>query len=69
MVDQTGLSGSFDFTLEYMPESSGPQPAITDPQGPSFQQALREQLGLKLQSTKAPIQVLVIDHVEKPDPN
>jgi bla regulator protein BlaR1 len=69
VVDQTGLSGRFDFTLEWTPESSGPQPAITDPQGPSFLEALREQLGLKLQSTEAPIQILVIDHVEKPDPN
>jgi len=69
IVDQTGLSGRFDFTLEWMPESSSPQPAITDPQGPSFLEALREQLGLKLQSTEAPIQNLVIDHVEKLDPN
>jgi bla regulator protein blaR1 len=69
VVDQTGLSGRFDFTLEWTPESSGPQPAITDPQGPSFVEAVREQLGLKLQSTEAPIQTLVIDHVEKPDPN
>ncbi len=69
MVDQTGLSGRFDFTLEYAPESSGAQPAVADPQGPSFQEALREQLGLKLQSAEAPIQVLVIDHVEKPAAN
>jgi bla regulator protein BlaR1 len=69
IVDQTGLGGRFDFTLEYMPESSGAQPANTDPQGPTFLEAVREQLGLKLQSTEAPIQILIIDHVEKPDAN
>ena len=71
VVDQTGLSGRFDFTLEWMPGSSGPQPANanTDPQGPTFLDALREQLGLRLQSTAARIQILVIDHIEKPDPN
>ncbi len=69
VVDQTGLSGRFDFTLQWVPEPSGPQPANADPQGPSFVDAVREQLGLKLQSTEAPIQILVIDHVEKPDPN
>jgi uncharacterized protein (TIGR03435 family) len=40
-----------------------------DPQGPTFLDAMRDQLGLKLESTKGPIQVLVIDHVEMPSEN
>jgi bla regulator protein BlaR1 len=77
VVDQTGLSGNFDFTIEFAPEATdvagaamatlfGVQP---DPQGPAFVDALREQLGLKLVSIKGPVQVLVIDHVEKPSEN
>jgi uncharacterized protein (TIGR03435 family) len=73
VVDQTGLSGSFDFTLEWSPETNNIPPSPGEPapdtQGPSFQEALREQLGLKLVSTRAPIQILVIDRVERPSEN
>jgi uncharacterized protein (TIGR03435 family) len=73
VVDQTGLGGRFDFTLEWVPESNRPaQPGVEpppEPQGPSFLAALGEQLGLKLQSTKAPLQILVVDHVERPSGN
>jgi uncharacterized protein (TIGR03435 family) len=73
VVDQTGLSGRFDFTLEWSPDTNGPPPQpgepLFDTQGPSFQAALREQLGLKLESTKAPLQILRIDHIEKPSEN
>ena len=74
VVDQTGLSGTFDFTLDWAREigriSQGVVTTVpADPQGPSFQQALREQLGLKLESTKAPLQILVIDHIERPSEN
>jgi uncharacterized protein (TIGR03435 family) len=76
VVDRTGLSGGFDFAVEYSPEPTDAMVAIYartgvefDPQGPTFLDALREQLGLKLESTKGPIQVLVIDHVEKPSEN
>jgi len=73
VVDQTGLSGRFDFTLEWAPEPSGPSApnaeATADLRGPEFLVALREQLGLKLESTKAPIEVIVIDHVERPSEN
>jgi bla regulator protein blaR1 len=62
VVNQTGLDGRFDFTIEWNGRLSGPPPP--DPQGTSFLQAVREQLGLKLVSTKAPIRMLVIDHVE-----
>src|SRR4051794_28914342 len=56
VVDQTGLSGRFDFSIEWVPEvnrSAVPNAdAPADPQGPSFLEAIREQLGLKLESTK-----------------
>ncbi len=73
VVDQTGLSGKYDFTLEWTPESTAlpPPGADTQPdsQGPTFLEALQEQLGLKLKPTKAPVDVLVIDDIEKPSPN
>jgi bla regulator protein BlaR1 len=74
LIDKTGLSGRFDFTLEWAPESNSPPPsgspaAPSDPPAPTSLEALREQLGLKLESTKSPVQVLVIDHVERPSDN
>lgn len=72
VVDQTGLEGEYDFILEWTPESTSPgqtNPNSEPPSGPSFFEALKEQLGLKLVSTKAPIQALVIDHVEEPSRN
>jgi uncharacterized protein (TIGR03435 family) len=69
IVDRTGLVGGFDFILEFEPEVARATEPTTDPipeaQGPSFVQAVREQLGLKLESTKAPFPFLVIDHVER----
>jgi uncharacterized protein (TIGR03435 family) len=68
VLDQTGLSGRFDFVVEWAPESNGPLPpnadAQPDSQGPTFLEALGEQLGLKLKSTRGPVQALVVDHVE-----
>jgi bla regulator protein BlaR1 len=72
VVDRTGLSGKFDFRLEWTPEPNGSPPnADTQPdlQGPTFLQALHDQLGLKLKSTKGPIRTLVIDHIERPSEN
>lgn len=72
-VDQTGLTGTFDFVLEFVPDSIPRMPAGVDfqpdPNGPTFSEAVREQLGLKLESTKGPSQFLVIDHVEHPTKN
>jgi uncharacterized protein (TIGR03435 family) len=73
--NQTGLKGDFDFHVEWAPdpgqnqggESDTPSPAGVD--GPSIFTALQDQLGLKLESAKGPVEVLVIDHVEKPDAN
>jgi len=73
VLDQTGLSGVFDFTLEWVPEIDGPLPpgveAHPDPAGLTFMEAVNEQLGLKLQSQKGPVDVLVVDHVERPSEN
>jgi uncharacterized protein (TIGR03435 family) len=61
--DETGLKGDFAFTLEWAPGLG------ESDDGPSLFAAIQEQLGLKLASTKGPIEVLVIDHVEKPSEN
>jgi len=79
VVDKTGLSGPYQFDLQWTPDQlpqGGPGPggappgapgfSPVDPNGPSIFTAVQEQLGLKLDSTKAPVDVLVIDHVEQP---
>jgi uncharacterized protein (TIGR03435 family) len=72
VVDQTGLSGRFDFTLIWTPDQSqfggrGVPAPTDDPNAPpGLFTAIQEQLGLKLDSTKAPVDVLVIDSVEHP---
>jgi uncharacterized protein (TIGR03435 family) len=69
VVDRTGLSGDFDVLLEWTPQigqAASPEP---DPSAPSIFTAVQEQLGLKLESTTGPVDVLVIDHVEEPSPN
>ena len=68
VVDQTGLDGRFDFTLEWIRESNDPAPADLQ-EGTTFQEVLQDQLGLKLKSTKATMDSLVIDHVERPSEN
>jgi uncharacterized protein (TIGR03435 family) len=60
VVDRTGLSGNWQFVLTFTPEGA------TDSNAPSFFTALREQLGLKLESTRAPVDVFVVNHAEKP---
>jgi uncharacterized protein (TIGR03435 family) len=57
----TGLKGYFEFKLEWTPDD-GIKP---DDSGPSLFSAVQEQLGLKLESRKGPIDVLVVDHAEK----
>ena len=71
VVNQTGLTGTFDLDLQwadlaflFSPQANPNDPPLVD--GPSLFTALEEQLGLKLESTKGPVDVLVIDHVEKP---
>jgi uncharacterized protein (TIGR03435 family) len=69
VIDKTGLTGKYDFTLKWQ-EGDGPasdEPANgADAAGPSLFTALQEQLGLKLEAQKAPVEVLVVDHAEKP---
>ena len=74
--DRTGLTGNFDIDLTFTPErmpQGAPPPGVQlppiDPNGPSVFTAVQEQLGLKLESTRGPVEVLVIDHVERPTPD
>jgi uncharacterized protein (TIGR03435 family) len=73
VVDRTGLTGTYDFSLDSVPERDEPSTSDADAELdtglPTFSVALNEQLGLKLQPTRARVQVLIIDHVEQPSPN
>jgi uncharacterized protein (TIGR03435 family) len=78
VVNQTGLDGKYDFTLEWFDEAGafprrttgpGAQDVAPEPQGPGFLAAFCDQLGLKLESSKGPVQFMVIDHVERPSDN
>jgi uncharacterized protein (TIGR03435 family) len=66
VVNETGIDGIFNLTLQWTPESAKPSNADA---GPSIFTAIQEQLGLRLTSRKAPVEVVVIDHVEKPSEN
>jgi uncharacterized protein (TIGR03435 family) len=66
VVDRTGLAGAFDLDLRWTPESLSRDAQPSDPNAPSIFTAVQEQLGLKLEATKGPVEVLVIDHVEHP---
>ena len=77
VVDQSGLSGRYDFTVTFTPDPAQaaliggpPPPAADNPDAaPDLFTAFQQQLGLKLGSTKAPVDVMVIDKVEKPSEN
>jgi uncharacterized protein (TIGR03435 family) len=83
VADKTGLTANYDFTLTWTPDQgsgapgaagpppAGAAPAATPPDqpGPDIFTAIQEQLGLKLESTKGPVDVIVIDHIEKPSQN
>jgi bla regulator protein blaR1 len=80
VVDKTGLTGDYDFDLKWTPDRSqagpfGPPPPgvepppPADPNGPSIFTAVQEQLGLKLESQKGPVEIVVIDQIEKPSGN
>ena len=59
--------------MEFTPQFNGPLPPGVnfqpDPSGPTFLEALKEQLGLKLESQTGPVDVIVVDHVEQPSEN
>lgn len=81
VLDRTGLKGVYDFKLQWTPapNEGGPEamglppraelPPPADSNGPSIFTALQEQLGLKLKSTRGPVDILVVDRVEKPSEN
>ena len=73
VVDKTGLTSSYDFTLQWTPDNApvgpGGDAQPSDPTGPTIFTAVQEQLGLKLESTKGPVKTLVIDHIEPPSEN
>jgi uncharacterized protein (TIGR03435 family) len=80
LYDKTGLAGNYDFDLHWTPDDAPPMAAggaqggpagsdaATDP-GPSLFTALQEQLGLRLDPQKGPVDVVVIDHIEQPSAN
>lgn len=76
VLDRTGLTGRFDFSLNWTPDETQfgglgvrvPPPSDTAT-APDLFTAIQDQLGLKLESQKAPVDVLVVDHVEKPSDN
>lgn len=65
VIDDTGLAGMFGFTLMFSTFDTVPQVS----RDPSIFTALREQLGLKLEPARGPVELLVIDSVERPTPN
>jgi uncharacterized protein (TIGR03435 family) len=71
VIDRTGLTGTFDLSIEWTPAIT-PPPGFgfaPDEGGPTFFEAIQEQLGLKLQAQTGPVDVLVVDHVEEPSAN
>jgi len=72
VVNRTALTGRFDFVMEFQPAE---QPGASEPSssedatGLTFLEAVKNQLGLKLEATKAPVRVLVVDHLERPSEN
>ncbi len=74
VVDKTGLASKYAFTLKWTPDtqaapSTANGEATPDVSGPSIFTAMQEQLGLKLESSKGPVKILVIDHIEDPSEN
>jgi bla regulator protein blaR1 len=77
VLDKTGLTGKYDFTLKWAPDESQGPPGLPgmdnapppDSPGPSIFTAIQEQLGLKLEAQKGPVEILVIDHAAKPSEN
>jgi bla regulator protein blaR1 len=72
VVDRTGLSAHYDFKLDWSPDlpgasGSGGRDAGADTSGPTLLTAIQEQLGLRLESRKGPVETLVIEHAEKPE--
>jgi uncharacterized protein (TIGR03435 family) len=72
ITDETGLPGAYDLELTFAPEGPlppGALPAAADSDAPSLFTALREQLGLRLDGRRGPVEVLVVDSIERPTPD
>jgi uncharacterized protein (TIGR03435 family) len=69
VLDNTGLTGKYDFILKYKGRTDQDRNADDTDPTPPMDRALQEQLGLKLESAKGPVKVLVLDHIEKPSEN
>jgi uncharacterized protein (TIGR03435 family) len=69
IVDKTNLTESYDFTLKFSFPLDGNPDLTNESSGPTIFTALQEQLGLKLETAKGPIEVVVIDSVQKPTEN
>ena len=77
VIDRTGFGGLFDLQMTFLPDESTPAmpppppdvAAALESKTPSILSALQEQLGLKLESTRGPVEVIVIDHAERPSAN
>ena len=79
VLDRTGLTGNYDFMFEWTPQLHGPGtpqeilPVAANTHsgqaGPTFQQDLQDQLGLNLEPQEGPVEVLIIEHIEKPTEN
>jgi uncharacterized protein (TIGR03435 family) len=76
LVNQTGLQGAFDFDLAYTdepplraPGDTSQDAPVLDAAGPTLAEALRNQLGLKLEARKAPVDFLIIDRADRPTAN
>ena len=68
VLDKTSLSGKWDFVMDYTPDPR-PKYATEDSGGPTFEQAMQKQLGLKLESQKGPVDFVVVDHIEQVNQN
>jgi len=69
VLDRTGITGEFNYDVKYVPVDNQPGAGTIGLVGPSIFTAIQEELGLKLESTRVPLEILVIDRVEKPSEN
>ena len=70
VMDKTGLAANYDWVLEWSPDAGISDPdAVPASSGPTIFTALQEQLGLRLEAGKAPIEMLVVDHLDRPSAN
>jgi uncharacterized protein (TIGR03435 family) len=71
LVDATGLTGKYDLTLEFRPDSGSPfvDPEADDGGVPTLIRAFKEQLGMRVESGPGPVRVVIIDHISEPTPD